>query len=152
MQIEITPERPDHPDARILIEELSNYLEPLSPPESRHGYSIEKLLARNVDFFIARFDSFPAGCGGIEFFGQEYGEIKRMYVRARFRGQGLGKRIVAHLSAHAQGRGVTTLRLETGSRMADAIGLYESQGFTRIPPFGEYNEDPLSCFFEKKIP
>ena len=87
MQIEITAERPDHPDARILIEELSN-LEPLSPPESRHGYSIEKLLTRKVDFFVVWADGFQAGCGGIESFGQEYGEIKRMYVRLQFRGQG----------------------------------------------------------------
>lgn len=151
MQIEITAERPDHADARILIEELSNYLEPLSPPESRHGYTIEKLLARNVDFFVLWVDGLPAACGGIEFFGQDYGEIKRMYVRPQFRGQGLGKRIIAYLAAQAQARGVTTLRLETGSMMTDAIGLYESQGFRRIPAFGEYKADPLSSFFEKKI-
>lgn len=132
MHIDITPERPDHADARILIEELSNYLEPLSPPESRHGYSIEKLLARSVDFFVVWVDGFPAGCGGIEFFGQEYGEIKRMYVRPQFRGRGLGKRILAYLSAQAQARGVTTLRLETGSMMADAIAYTKTRA---LPAF-----------------
>jgi GNAT superfamily N-acetyltransferase len=132
----ITRERPDSPDARVLINELTAYLTPLSPPESQHGYSIEKLLARNVDFFVVRVDGEPAGCGGVEFFGNEYGEIKRMYVRPRFRGRGFGKLIVEHLAQQATARGVPRVRLETGSFMQDAIRLYERTGFYRISPFG----------------
>lgn len=147
----ITLERPDSPDAHLLIDELTEYLTPLSPPESRHGYDIEKLLARNVDFFVVRVEGEAAGCGGIEFFGNEYGEIKRMYVRPRFRGLGLGKLIVNHLVDHARGYGLPLVRLETGTKFADAVGLYESVGFYRIPPFGEYKPDPLSTFFEKRI-
>jgi GNAT superfamily N-acetyltransferase len=147
----ITRERPDSPDARVLIDELSAYLTPLSPPESQHGYSIEKLLERNVDFFVVRVEGEPAGCGGIEFFGEEYGELKRMYVRPNLRGQGLGKLIVEHLIQQASGRGVPLVRLETGSFMQDAIRLYERAGFYRILPFGDYKEDPLSTFFEKRI-
>ncbi len=33
-----------------------------------------------------------------------------------------------------------------------AIGLYETMGLTKIPPFGSYTEDPLSLFMEKKLP
>lgn len=151
MSVIITSERPDSADARLLIEELTAYLTPLSPPESQHGYSIEKLLARNVDFFVVRVDGRPAACGGIEFFGSEYGEIKRMYVRPEFRGQGLGKLIVEHLAEHARSLGIALLRLETGTMMLDAVGLYERAGFERIPPFGNYKADPLSTFFEKRI-
>jgi putative acetyltransferase len=43
------------------------------------------------------------------------------------------------------------LRLETGIYENEAIGLYEASGFRRVPPFGEYKEDPLSLFFEKPI-
>ena len=49
----ITPERPDTPDARALIAELEAYLEPLYPSESRHGYSVEKLIAEGVAFFLS---------------------------------------------------------------------------------------------------
>lgn len=80
MAITIAPEPPDSPAARVLIDELTAYLTPLSPPESRHGYDVEKLIARQVTFFILRCDGEPAGCGGIELVGSEYGEIKRMYV------------------------------------------------------------------------
>lgn len=151
MQVQITSERPDTPDARSLIDELTAYLTPLSPPESQHGYSIEKLLARKVDFFVVRVDGKLAGYGGIEFYGDEYGEIKRMYVRPEFRHRGLGKLIVKHLTGHTRAHAVPMLRLETGTMMLDAIRLYERAGFTRTPTIGEYKKDPLSTFFEKQL-
>src|SRR5215210_7536661 len=87
----ITPERPDTADAIVLINELEAHLTPLYPPESRHGFSVEKLLAEAVAFFLLRYHGTPAGCGGIKLFGTQYGEIKRMYVRPSFRGLGFGK-------------------------------------------------------------
>ncbi len=147
----ITAERPDSPDAKELIDELTAYLTPLAPPESQHGYSVEKMMARNVAFFVMRSANEPAGCGGLELFGGEYGEIKRMYVRPVFRGQGLGKLMVNHLCDHARANGVNSVRLETGSMMTDANALYERMGFYRIPHFGEYKQDPLSNFYEKRL-
>jgi putative acetyltransferase len=93
----------------------------------------------------------PAGCGGVQLFGTEYGELKRMYVRPRFRGLGLGKLILSHLTDYASQQGVGVLRLETGIYQTEAIGLYEGSGFERIPPFAAYSEDPLSLFFEKRM-
>jgi putative acetyltransferase len=147
----ITPERPDSADATALIVELEAHLEPLYPAKSRHGYSVEKLLTQRVAFFVLRDNGTPAGCGGIELFGTEYGELKRMYVRPRFRGLGFGKLLLDHLADYARARGVGLLRLETGIHQAAAIRLYERTGFQRIPPFGEYVEDPLSLFYEKRI-
>jgi len=147
----ITSERPDSADARTLIAELDAHLEPLYPRESRHGYSVDKLIAEAVAFFIVRQDSVPAGCGGVRLFGTEYGEVKRMYVRPQFRGLGLAKLILNHLAAHARSHGVGVLRLETGIYQPAAIGLYEQAGFRRIPPFGEYKEDPLARFYEKHL-
>jgi putative acetyltransferase len=147
----ITAERPDTPDAIQLIEELEGELAPFYPSESRHGYSIEKLLKQGVAFFVTRHDDVAAGCGGVQLFGQEYGEVKRMYVRPAFRGLGLAKSMLEHLSKYARENGVNLLRLETGIHQRDAIALYESWGFKSIGPFGEYKEDPLSVFFEKQI-
>jgi putative acetyltransferase len=151
MSTVITAERPDTPDAIELIEELEGELAPYYPSESRHGYSIEKLIKQNVAFFVIRQDGVAAGCGGVQLFGQEYGEVKRMYVRPAFRGLGLAKSMLEHLSNYARENGVNLLRLETGIHQRDAIALYESWGFKSIPPFGEYKEDPLSVFYEKHI-
>ena len=131
--------------------ELEADLEPLYPSESRHGYAVEKLIAQGVAFFVIRHDGEPAGCGGVQLFGTEYGELKRMYVRPQFRGLGLAKAMLTHLAEYARDRGIGLLRLETGIHQHAAIGLYEREGFRPIPPFGEYKDDPLSRFYEKQI-
>ena len=147
----ITWERPDTADAVALIEELEAHLDPLYPSESRHGYSVEKLIAQQVAFFVLRDHGTPAGCGGIQLFGTGYGELKRMYVRPQFRGLGYGRLLLNHLADHARANGIGLLRLETGIHQAPAIRLYEGMGFQQIGPFGEYKDDPLSRFYEKRI-
>ena len=149
--VTILPERPDTPDAIDLIQELEATLAPLYPSESRHGFSVEKLIAEKVAFFVLRYDGAPAGCGGVKLFGMEYGEVKRIYIRPKVRGLGLSKLIMEHLAGYARGRGISILRLETGIYQPEAIGLYESLGYRRIGPFGEYKDDPLSIYFEKRI-
>ena len=151
MRTVITAERPDTSDAMLLISELEAHLDPLYPKTSRHGYSIEKLMEQGVAFFVIRQDEVAAGCGGIELFGMEYGEVKRMYVRPQFRGLGLAKLMLDHLAAYARQHNIQLLRLETGIHQKEAIALYERMGFQRIPPFGAYKEDPLSRFYEKQI-
>ena len=147
----ISAERADTADARLLISELEAHLDPLYPKTSRHGYSIEKLMEQGVAFFVMRQDGVAAGCGGIELFGMEYGEVKRMYVRPQFRGLGLAKLMLDHLAAYARQHNIHLLRLETGIHQKEAMALYERMGFQRIPPFGTYKEDPLSRFYEKQI-
>ncbi len=151
MSSSITAESPDTADAVVLIDELEAQLEPFSPRASRHGLSVAQLLEQAVAFFLLRTNGEPAACGGVKLFGTEYGEIKRMYVRPQFRGRGFAKALLDHVTAYAQTRGITLLRLEAGIHQREAIGLYERAGFTRIPPFGDYKEDPLSVFFEKRI-
>jgi putative acetyltransferase len=98
-----------------------------------------------------RHERVAAGCGGIKLFDTEYGEVKRMYVRPQFRGLGLGTLMLNHLAEYARQQGIEVLRLETGIHQLAAISLYERFGFQRIPPFGAYQDDPLSVFFEKRI-
>jgi GNAT superfamily N-acetyltransferase len=155
MPITLELERPDTPDAATLVEELEAHLAARYPAESRHGFSVQRLVEEGVDFFVLRVDGVPAGCGGILFVDptddEAYGEVKRMYVRSEHRGQGLGRRILEGLVAHARDRGVLLLRLETGIDQREAIGLYEAMGFRERPPFGPYREDPLSPCYELRL-
>lgn len=149
--ITITPERPDTPDALALIDELEGELAPFYPTESRHGYSVAKLIKQGVAFFVVRVDGAPAGCGGVQLFGTEYGELKRMYTRPVYRGRRLAEQLVEHLAVYAHHQGVGVLRLETGIHQQAAIRLYERCGFTRCGPFGAYRNDPLSVFMERRL-
>jgi putative acetyltransferase len=150
--IAIVAERPDSADAVQLLAELDADLHRhFYPPESRHAFSVDKLMREGVVFFMARCEAEPAACGGLKLFGADYGEVKRMYVRPAYRGLGLGKAMLNHLAVYARRRQVSVLRLETGIYQTEAIGLYERFGFQRRPPFGEYKEDPLSIYYEKSL-
>ena len=148
MGTSIEVESPGSPAARQVIAELEAELDPLYPDESQHGYSVDKLLSEGVAFFLVRNGGEAVGCGGIQLFGSEYGELKRMYIRPPFRGLGLGRQLIERLIEHARLHGVSVLRLETGIHQDEAIRLYEGMGFRRIPPFPPYQPDPLSLFYE----
>lgn len=150
MAITITQERPDTPDAMQLIDELESTLAPLYPDESRHGYSVDKLIQQGVVFFVVRVGGIPAGCGGIQHY-DEYAELKRMYINPAYRGQGLAKKLLAHLAEYSQENAIHILRLETGIHQHEALGLYEKFGFTQCEHFGMYHPDPNSVFMEKHI-
>jgi len=149
--VTIVPTRPDSREAMELLAELDTALHEYPyPPESRHAFSVEKLIRESVAFFVASYDGELAACGGVKLF-TDYGEVKRMYVRPAFRGKGLGKAILNRLAEHARANSITTLRLETGIYQVEAIGLYDGWGFERRGPFGEYKNDPNTVYFEKLI-
>ncbi len=147
----ITEERPDTDDAQQLIAELEAVLSQGYAAEFRHGYSVDKLIQQGVNFFVIRYEGQPAGCGGLQLYGQEYAELKRMFVRPQYRGLGLAKRLLTHMTQYARERGVTVLRLETGVYQTEAISLYERDGFRRTEPFGDYVATPMNLFFERRL-
>lgn len=63
------------------------------------------------------------------------GEIKRMYVRAGEREQGLGRALLDRLIAEAGQIGYERLRLDSARFMQAAHRLYRSAGFYEIEPF-----------------
>ena len=86
-------------------------------------------------------------------YGDGYGELKRMYVLPRHRGRSLSRRVLVALELIAAERGLRRLILETGVLQVAAIGLYESAGYRRIPPYGPYVETPRSvCYGRWLVP
>jgi putative acetyltransferase len=144
-------ERPGSADAVALITKLEAELDPLYPPASQYGFNVEQLIANAVAFFVLRENDTPAGCCGLQLFGTAYGELKRLYVLPQWRGLGYGTRLLKHTADYARSHGVGLLRLETGIHQFAAIRIYERIGFYRIPPFGDYPDDPLSLFYEKLL-
>ncbi len=147
----VSLESVDQPEVIQLIDDLDAYQAPLYPAASNHLLAIESLKAPNVVFAVARDDQGVAiGCGAIVLFA-EYGELKRMFVPQVQRGRGIAKAIIAFLEAHAVQRNCWLLRLETGIYQPEAHGLYARAGYARRGPYGDYPDDPLSVFMEKRI-
>jgi len=77
-------------------------------------------------------------------------EVKRMYIRPGYQGQGIGKALMSALIAEAGALGYTTIKLDTLDKMTAALHLYKSFGFKETTP---YNISPLEnvLFFEREL-
>ena len=146
----IKPVDPNQIEVMHLIEQLDAYQSSLYPPASNHLDSIDELSKTSAFFLAAYFDSEICGIGSVKLLG-EYGEIKRLYVPLNQRGKGIARAIIKELESHLIKQAVSYARLETGIYQQAAIKLYETLGYCRIDPFGEYKADPLSVFMEKKL-
>jgi putative acetyltransferase len=74
-------------------------------------------------------DGSIVGCVGLRPIDLSACELRRMYLRASFRGKGLGKWLLEHAVARAKALGFVQMRLETASVLKEAIGLYTHCGF-----------------------
>jgi putative acetyltransferase len=144
-------EDPASPDACTLIAQLDTYQTALYPPESNHLLPVEVLAQATATFVVARMDGRAAGCGAFVSHGGEYAEIKRMFVLPEARGLGIGRRILEEIERLIRAAGLPLARLETGIAQPEALRLYEKAGYQRRGPFGDYPNDPLSVFMEKKL-
>lgn len=61
-------------------------------------------------------------------------EVAKMTVAEQYRGQGIGRRLLAHVIGRAREMGASRLYLETNSKLENAIHVYESLGFRHLPP------------------
>lgn len=102
-------------------------------------------------YLLAYEDSKPIGSGALRPIDERIVEVRRMYVLPSARRGGVARAILARLEQEADTMGCLVMRLETGYKQHAAMKLYESYGFIRIPPFGEYTDDPTNVCYEKVI-
>ena len=136
----------------LLNEHLRNMYE-LSPPESVHALDLDKLRSPDITFWSAWEGPLLLGCGALKELDRGHGEVKSMRTPAALRRRGAGRAILAHIVEVARSRSYERLSLETGSAEAfePAWRLYESFGFARCAPFGDYRDDPNSVFMTMRL-
>jgi putative acetyltransferase len=103
--------------------------------------------------FLARAAGDLAGCIGLralEPAQDRVCEMKRLFVRERYRGTGLGKRLAEIVIEEARRIGYRTMRLDTLPTMVRAIPMYRKLGFVEIEP---YTVNPVegALFFERDL-
>ena len=149
--ITIQSANPSAPEVRQLIDQLDAYHYALYPADSLHLLPIEELHQAHVSFRTITVDGQLAGCGAMLNQGNDYAEIKRLFVLPAFRGMKLGQRLLAELETLARAAGLAKAMLETGVFQPEALGLYEKAGYQRRGPFGDYAFHPLCVFMEKRL-
>lgn len=116
-------------ELRRIYQDTDERTEPFDPA-SLAGEGSALLVAEDGGDLLA--------CGAIKRLSPQDAEVKRMYTVPDARGRGLGRAILADLIERGRALGYKRLVLETGDQQPDAVYLYESAGFTRIPNYGYY--------------
>jgi GNAT superfamily N-acetyltransferase len=85
---------------------------------------------------LAFADGEPAGCGALRRIADGVAEGRRLWIRPRWRGRGLGGALVLALLDDARLAGFRAFRLETlPGKMSAAAALYRQLGFREIAPY-----------------
>ena len=143
--IELRREAPDGPAARALWEEY------IALTRRRLGEDFQPtadIFATPDDFdvwVVLYEDGEPVGCGGLC-----ADEIKRMFVTARARGRGHGRRLLGELEAIAAQAGHRRIRLLTTEALVEARELYASAGYAVATQFEI--DGRTDYWLEKRLP
>jgi GNAT superfamily N-acetyltransferase len=107
----------------------------------------------NGKTFLAVDGDQVLGCAAYRRIGPGVCEMKRMFVPARFHGQGLGRRLGEALIAQAKADGFDAMKLDTGHMMTEASAMYRTLGFVPCAPYVDYPEAmaALMMFMERPL-
>ncbi|AFY42371.1 GNAT family N-acetyltransferase [Nostoc sp. PCC 7107] len=115
-------------DVNAYLEESLAQLDEFMPPVGR--------------LLLAKYKGKIVGCVGLRRIDEGIGEIKRMYVKPKFREKGIGKALLENIIYEAANIGYSKLRLDTAPFTKEAQTLYHSLGFQDIEPYFAKHEVP----------
>lgn len=132
-----------------LLDESLNEL--VGGEEQRKEYNQYNKLDHIHDVILICENDTPVACGAFKYYEEGVAEVKRVFVRKEFRGQGISKLVMQQLEEKAREQGFDSLILETGKPLTAAIGLYSSLGYQVIDNYGQYKNLSLSVCMLKDI-
>ena len=151
-----TIRRATAPDTADVRRELEAYLGFLG--EELDGEGIDRDIARWTDVYdgvrgvlliVVDPDGTVVGTAGVRRLAHGVGELKRMWIRPAHQGRGLGRPLLDACLAEARALGFHTLRLDSEQRLAAAVHIYRSAGFTDI---ADYNGNPRAeMWMERRV-
>lgn len=124
-----------------------------SPFESVHALDLTSLKDPSVSFWTARINGELAGCGALKKLSEQHAELKSMRTAQKFLRKGVAAKLLTHMLEVAQKEAFEEVSLETGTMKAfiPAQELYKRFGFVECQPFSNYQEDPFSMYFTKRV-
>jgi GNAT superfamily N-acetyltransferase len=143
--------RYDSPLAQQLIEELQEeYVLRYGGPDET-PVDPGEFDPPGGSFLLAHRDEVLVGCAGMRRRSAAEVEVKRMFIRREYRGRGYARELLTLVEDEARALGYSRVLMETGGAQPEAMGLYESSGYKRIPGFGHYRNEPQNRCYAKSL-
>jgi ribosomal protein S18 acetylase RimI-like enzyme len=141
------------PDAADLVREMTVEIAILydDDPDWSSRLSAEMFAPPNGQFVVGYLGAEPVACAAYRRIDDQLAQAQRVFVRPAARSRGIASRMMRHLEALATEAGYLTMRLETGVLQPAAITMYERLGYTQIPAFAPYQDDPVSRCYAKSL-
>ena len=150
MDIQIFQYKESHlEDIRVILNEYLSFIskELIKPP---WDFNLDVVYAvnftmNNLDKFaepdgrllLVEVDGEIAGTISLRKIREDAGEIKRMYVKPKFRGKKLGNLMVEKVISISEENGFSKLFLDTSLFMSSAVSLYKKYGFKETTSYPE---------------
>jgi len=100
---------------------------------------------------VAYIDDIAVGCGAIKEYEPGTIEIKRMFVKDKYRSKGIATFVLLELEKWTRELGCSKCILETGVKQPEAIRLYTKNNYSIIPNYGQYAGVDNSVCMEKVL-
>lgn len=114
--------------------QIQHYDDEIEHPDHKYG-------PPNGRLYLALWNGQAAGCAALRQISQSECEMKRLYVRPEYQGNGIGDALVAQIIDDARSIGYSHLKLDTFPFLTRAIVMYRNLGFYEIP---KYNDSPMA--------
>ncbi|MBV4431132.1 GNAT family N-acetyltransferase [Clostridium tyrobutyricum] len=121
--------------------ELQNYDSEIEHLEDKYGLPDGRL-------YIVKVKGEVAGCIGLKKIDYKNCEMKRLYVRPKFRGYKIANKLVKMIIDDAKRIGYKNMLLDTLPFLEKAIHLYRKFGFYEIK---SYNNSPMDTSIYMKL-
>lgn len=139
-------------DFQALCSMLDDFLnDAVGGEKQRAQYNQYNALADIHDVLVAYDGQRAVGCAAFKRYNTDTAELKRVFIRAAYRGRGISKQLLRMLESRAAEKGFSSLILETGRMLAAAAGLYQSIGYRVIDNYGPYANLPDSVCMKKQL-
>ena len=113
--------------------EIQKYDDEIEHLEDKYGFPRGRL-------YIAYYENQVAGCIALRELNDTQCEMKRLYVRPKFRNRGIAKILVEKIISDAKEIGYCSMLLDTLPFLQTAIKMYKEMGFYEIEC---YNNSPM---------
>ncbi|WP_428241436.1 GNAT family N-acetyltransferase [Gynuella sp.] len=133
---------PNHPELRILMDELSQTLQRLTGDDGRGSFVAEDLAQQG---YLLKTQEQAVGCCVVRPHAPGIAELKRMYSRI----SGGGRALLVSVEQAALQDGYQKLILATRQVNHKAISFYHKMGYRHCEPYGKYRSSNVSVCMEK---